>query len=63
MDVKEPAFIIGNGTSRLEFDLMSIKDAGTMFGCNALYRDYEPDFLICVDRRFPIGQSYHSSSR
>ena len=32
MDVKEPAFIIGNGTSRVEFDLMSIKDAGTMFG-------------------------------
>ena len=58
MDVKEPAFIIGNGTSRLEFDLMSIKDAGTMFGCNALYRDYTntipkyvlPHYLVAIDQ-------------
>ena len=58
MDVKEPAFIIGNGTSRVEFDLMSIKDAGTMFGCNALYRDYAnttpkyilPHYLVAIDQ-------------
>ena len=58
MDVKEPAFIIGNGTSRVEFDLMSIKDAGTMFGCNALYRDYTnttpkyvlPHYLVAIDQ-------------
>ena len=58
MDVKDPAFIIGNGTSRMEFELMSIKDAGTIFGCNALYRDYSksspryviPHYLVAIDR-------------
>ena len=53
--MKEPAFIIGNGTSRFEFDLMSIKDAGTVFGCNAIYRDFKkesyvlPHYLIAID--------------
>ena len=52
--MKEPAFIIGNGTSRLEFDITLLKNAGTMFGCNALYRDYYPkhdlpDYLVAID--------------
>ena len=43
------AYIIGNGPSRIGFDLYSLPQDS--YGCNALYRDYEPDFLICVDRR------------
>lgn len=42
-------FVIGNGKSRLKFDLSIFKDKGKVFGCNALYRDFEPDVLISVD--------------
>ena len=47
------AFIIGNGTSREGFELARLKPYGTIFGCNALYRDYPdhsiPDFLVSID--------------
>ena len=42
------AFIIGNGTSREHFDLQKLRK-GTVFGCNALYRVYEPDYLVAID--------------
>ena len=47
------AFVIGNGKSRLDFDLRSISKKGTVFGCNALYRDFAdrsvPHFLVAID--------------
>ena len=47
------AFIIGNGTTRKEFDLSRLKSYGTIYGCNALYRDFPdnsiPDFLVAID--------------
>ena len=43
------AYIIGNGPSRIGFDLYTLPQDS--YGCNAVYRDYEPDFLIVVDRR------------
>ena len=47
------AFIIGNGTSRKSFDLKRLKPYGTIFGCNALYRDFPdysiPDYLVAID--------------
>ena len=43
------AFIIGNGTSRQQFDLNNLRGQGKIFGCNALYRDFEPDFLVAID--------------
>lgn len=43
------AFIIGNGKSREGFDLGSLKPFGKIYGCNALYRDFEPDYLIAID--------------
>ena len=43
------AFIIGNGTSRKSFDLESLRGKGTIFGCNALYRDFTPDYLVAID--------------
>ena len=47
------AFIIGNGTSREGFDLTRLKSYGTIYGCNALYRDFPdhsiPDFLVAID--------------
>lgn len=46
-----PAFVIGNGESRLKLDLSELKPIGLTIGCNALYRDYSPDFLSCCDQR------------
>jgi hypothetical protein len=43
------AVVIGNGTSRLNFDLNKIKDKFTTYGCNALYRDFIPHYLISMD--------------
>lgn len=50
------AVIIGNGITRSEFDLCHFKTpsgllgANTLqsYGCNALYRDFTPDFLIAT---------------
>lgn len=43
------AFIIGNGKSRNEFDLEQLRPHGEIYGCNALYRDFEPDWLVAID--------------
>jgi hypothetical protein len=43
------AFVLGNGRSRLGLDLDSLRTAGKIFGCNALYRDFSPDVLIATD--------------
>ena len=43
------ACIIGNGESRLQFNLHSINKVMTTFGCNALYRDFIPDKLVAMD--------------
>ena len=45
----ENAFCFGNGKSRLDFDMDVIKNKGTTFGCNAIYRDMKVDHLITVD--------------
>lgn len=43
------AFVLGNGKSRLGVKLKKLRKRGTVYGCNALYREFEPDFLIAVD--------------
>lgn len=43
-------FIIGNGASRRDFDLHQLDNEIT-FGCNALYRDYNPTFLVAIDSK------------
>jgi len=43
------ACVIGNGPSRLQFDLNKIAETMKTYGCNALYRDYMPDYLISMD--------------
>ena len=44
------AFCIGNGESRSGFNLEKLKSFGTLYGSNAIYRDYITEYLICVDR-------------
>ena len=49
-----PAFIVGNGESRKIFgDLQRLKKAGTVYGCNAIYRDNPTlcDKIFAVDKR------------
>jgi hypothetical protein len=41
--------VIGNGKSRQHLDLNKIKEKAWTFGCNALYRDFAPDYLLTVD--------------
>lgn len=43
------AFVLGNGKSRLNTDPQKLKQHGTVYGCNALYREFDPDVLIAVD--------------
>ena len=47
----DPVFLIGNGTSRENFDLERLRSKGTIIGCNALYRDFNPDLLIAIDAK------------
>ena len=42
-------FCIGNGESRKNFDLQSLRPYGKIYGCNGLYRDFTPDVLCSVD--------------
>ena len=44
------AFVLGNGVSRLAVDLHQLKKHGKIYGCNALYRDFDPDVLISTDK-------------
>jgi len=48
-NLKDTAFVIGNGTSRSTIPLIDLIDKGTTYGCNALYREFSPDYLIAVD--------------
>jgi hypothetical protein len=52
--ISNRAVVLGNGPTRLAFDLQHLKnysghlgaDTVQTYGCNALYRDFTPDFLI-----------------
>ena len=51
---KGNAYCIGNGPSRENFDLQKLKATGQTYGCNALYRDFIPDYLFCVDAKMAL---------
>ncbi len=44
-------FIIGNGESRIGFDLEKLRYYGKIYGCNMLYEEFTPDALVAVDER------------
>jgi hypothetical protein len=57
IQISDQAIVLGNGLSRLDLNLSVIKNhhggllgAKTLqsYGCNALYRDFAPDFLIAT---------------
>ena len=49
--MKKIVSVIGNGESRIGFDITQMKEFGEVVGCNAVARDYELDHYIAVDRR------------
>ena len=49
--MESTAFVLGNGTSRKTINLNELKRKGITFGCNALYREFSPDYLIAVDTK------------
>ena len=53
------AFVLGNGISRQQVNLHSLRPQGQIYGCNALYRDFEPDVLVATDR--PIAEQIQRS--
>ena len=56
------AFVLGNGTSRLRLNLPELRGRGTIIGCNALYREFDPDYLVAVDTKMVneiIAAGYH----
>ena len=42
-------FVIGNGNSRKDINLNVLSEYGKTVGCNALYRDFTPTYLITHD--------------
>tara|TARA_Y100000310_G_C20644230_1_gene795668 strand:- start:579 stop:1154 length:576 start_codon:yes stop_codon:yes gene_type:complete len=42
-------YVIGNGTSRLIYNIDKLE--GIKYGCNAIYRNYWTDYLVCKDKR------------
>ena len=50
---KNTAFVIGNGASRKGFNLNLLRDHGTTYGCNLLYRESDnfafPDYTVSIE--------------
>lgn len=53
------AFVLGNGISRQGIDLDQLTQLGTVYGCNALHREFTPDVLVATDR--PIATHIQES--
>lgn len=53
------AFVLGNGRSRLALDPALLAASGSVYGCNALYREFAPQVLVATDR--PIATAIQSS--
>jgi hypothetical protein len=53
------AFVLGNGESRKGIEINDLKEKGTVFACNAVYRTHRPDFLVAVDPKmiFEIAET------
>ena len=48
------AIVLGNGPSRKSVKLEDLKKENVVYGCNALYRDWEPDYLVANDWRMML---------
>lgn len=53
------AFCLGNGVSRQGLDLAQLQQLGPIYGCNAIYKEFEPDVLTATDQ--PISTRIQES--
>lgn len=62
--MKKISFVLGNGTSRKFINPEGLRKHGTIYGCNALYREFSPDYLIAVDTKMilEINKSGYQNS-
>ena len=52
--MSDKSLVIGNGESRLSFDLSAHIKKFYSYGCNAVYRDVVVDKLFCYDKRMAV---------
>jgi hypothetical protein len=48
------AFVLGNGESRKDIEINDLKERGTVFACNGVYRTHQPHFLVAVDPKMVL---------
>jgi hypothetical protein len=48
------AFVLGNGESRKGIDIDDLKQKGTVYACNAVYRTHRPHWLVAVDPKMML---------
>ena len=48
------AFVLGNGESRKGIDINDLKEKGTVYACNAVYRTHQPHWLVAVDPKMML---------
>ena len=53
------AFVLGNGLSRQNLDLPALSRLAPVYGCNALFREFEPTVLVSTDA--PISKAIQES--
>jgi hypothetical protein len=53
------AFVLGNGLSRQNLDLAALTRLAPVYGCNALFREFEPAVLVSTDA--PISRAIQES--
>jgi hypothetical protein len=53
------AFVMGNGRSRLGVNTQELASQGSVYACNAMYREFTPEVLVATDR--PIAEAIQHS--
>ena len=53
------AFVLGNGTSRIGIPLEPLRKFGKIYACNAVYREFDSDYLVAVDTKM-VNEIVHN---
>lgn len=61
--ITDTSFVLGNGTSRESINPEDLEKHGKIYGCNALYRTFSPDYLIAVDVKMVLEISKSGYSK
>ena len=48
------AFVLGNGESRRGIDINDLKQKGSVYACNGVYRTHQPHWLVAVDPKMML---------